>query len=191
MSTFKGKITSFHWCFQCSLVSRKTSLKTFFCNSICFIINHDFYVITLWMHDALFSIIFRRNKVNWYWLLSLPFFRFFKIIYNVFQKWFNFIKIFFDSWNFFFINIVFIFGIIIAWKIIYSYWFAIIFLRANNFSNSVYFGFGQSNYFVFYLISRFISICFFAIIFVCFKKTDQIIFNNIYSFFYWLIKIVN
>ena len=91
----------------------------------------------------------------------------------------------------FFINIVFIFGIIIAWKIIYSYWFVIMFLRANNFSNSIYFGFGQSNYFVFYLISRFISICFFAIIFVCFKKNDQIIFNNIYSFFYWLIKIVN
>ena len=30
---------------------------------ICFIINHEFYVITFWMHYTLFIIIYGRNKV--------------------------------------------------------------------------------------------------------------------------------
>ena len=52
-------ISTFHW-FQVKWI------KKFFYNFICFITNHDFYVITFWMHYTLSIIIFRRNKVICY-----------------------------------------------------------------------------------------------------------------------------
>ena len=48
--------------------------NVFFYNFIWFIINHDFYVITFWMHYMLFIIVFRRNKLiaidNWIFHVS-------------------------------------------------------------------------------------------------------------------------
>ena len=40
--------------FQIMLISIFNWIKKFFLNFICFVINHDFYVITFWMHYTLF-----------------------------------------------------------------------------------------------------------------------------------------
>ena len=73
----RHKITTSHWCFQYNLISFQKWFKKFFSNFICFIINHDFYIITLWMHFTLFINVIKRNKakVCWY-LVHLPACRF-------------------------------------------------------------------------------------------------------------------
>ena len=48
MNTIKYKITTSNWCFQSNLIPRKSWLKTFFYNFICFVINYYFYIITFW-----------------------------------------------------------------------------------------------------------------------------------------------
>ena len=48
INTIRDKIPTFHWCFQPNWISRKKWLKMFFDNLICFILNHDFYVIILY-----------------------------------------------------------------------------------------------------------------------------------------------
>ena len=58
-----------HLFFKPNLIPRKKWLKKLFYNLICFLTNHNFHVITLWMHYTLFINIFRRNKGNCYcWL---------------------------------------------------------------------------------------------------------------------------
>ena len=66
MNTIKNKITTSHWCFQSNLISVKKWFKKFFNNFFCVITNHEFYVITLWMHCTLFVSVIRRNKINYY-----------------------------------------------------------------------------------------------------------------------------
>ena len=48
------------WC----VLFKKEWFKKVFYNFICFIINHDFYVITFWMNYTLFIIIFGKNTIN-------------------------------------------------------------------------------------------------------------------------------
>ena len=100
----------------------KSSFIKFF-----FILKHDFYVITIWMHYTLFISVFRKAKVNYYcYFKNFPCIRFFEIIY-VFQVWFNYLKVFFDWYNFISITITFMFDIIVVMIITYSEWFVIIF----------------------------------------------------------------
>ena len=42
----------------------KEWFKRFFNNFVYFVINHDLFIITFWMHYTLFIIILRRNKIN-------------------------------------------------------------------------------------------------------------------------------
>ena len=53
MNTFKDKITALHWCFKSNLIPRKKWLKKLFWNFICMVINHDFFVIILWITHSL------------------------------------------------------------------------------------------------------------------------------------------
>ena len=62
----KYKITTSHRCFYPDLMSIKKWFKKLFDNFICFIITHDFYVVTLWMRYTLFIIVFWGHKVNCY-----------------------------------------------------------------------------------------------------------------------------
>ena len=52
--------------FQIILISIFKWIKKLFYNFICFVINHDFYVITFSVHYMFFIIIYRRNKVICY-----------------------------------------------------------------------------------------------------------------------------
>ena len=79
--------------------------------------------------------------------LNFP--RFFEIIYDVSQVWFHFIQVFFDLWGFVSIIITFIFDIIVAIKVTYSYWFVIIFLFKQLLHISNYSVLDCFNYFVF------------------------------------------
>ena len=63
-------ITTFHL-FQIILISIFEWFKKFFYNFICCITYHDLYVITLRMPYRLFILIFRRNKFNCYYFLTL------------------------------------------------------------------------------------------------------------------------
>ena len=51
---------------QIILICIFKGLKKLFYDFICFIINHNFYTITFWMHYMLFVIIYGRNKVICY-----------------------------------------------------------------------------------------------------------------------------
>ena len=51
-------INTSRWCFKSNLTSIKKWFKKSFNNFICFIINHDFYVITRWMRYTLFLSVF-------------------------------------------------------------------------------------------------------------------------------------
>ena len=68
MNKIEDKLTTFHW-FHIILTSIVKSIKKFFYNFICFIIHHDFYVISFWMHYTLFIISMVEIKlfaiVNW------------------------------------------------------------------------------------------------------------------------------
>ena len=79
----EDKLTTFNQ-FQIILISVFRRIKNFFYNFICFITNHDFYVVGFWMHDTLFIINLVRNKVVCYFLLNFSCVRFFEIIYAVF-----------------------------------------------------------------------------------------------------------
>ena len=79
----EDKLTTFNQ-FQIILISVFRRIKNFFYNFICFITNHDFYVVGFWMHDTLFTINLVRNKVVCYFLLNFSCVRFFEIIYAVF-----------------------------------------------------------------------------------------------------------
>ena len=72
-STIKDKTTTFHQFFQACLISRKTWLKKSLNNFICFIINHDFYVITLLMYYTLFIGVFKRNVPGFLRLFMVSF----------------------------------------------------------------------------------------------------------------------
>ena len=67
MHIIQGKLTTFHR-FQIILISTFKWIEKFY-NFICFIINHDFYIITFWTHCRLFLIIYGRKKLfaiaNW------------------------------------------------------------------------------------------------------------------------------
>ena len=91
----------------------KWMIKLFY-NFICFIINHNFYVMTFWIHYLLFIII---EEIR---LLVLEYVRFFEIIYNGFLIWTNFIKIFLNWYCFISITVSFIFNIIVTPNIAYS-----------------------------------------------------------------------
>ena len=82
----------------CNTINESNRRQThiFFYNFLCFIINHDFCVVTFWMHYTLFiRIIFKRNKINCYCWLNFPRVKFFEIIYDIFfQEWSNLVKIF-------------------------------------------------------------------------------------------------
>ena len=54
MYIIEKNLTTFHW-FQTILISNFNWIKKFFYNFICFIINHDFHVITFWIHYTLSS----------------------------------------------------------------------------------------------------------------------------------------
>ena len=56
INIIEDKTTTFHW-FQIILISIFKWTKKYFCNFICFIINHDFYVVTFRMHCKFFIII--------------------------------------------------------------------------------------------------------------------------------------
>ena len=81
--------------FLINLISIKQWYKKSFDDFICIIINHEPYVITLWMHYTLFISVFGRNEINCYYWLNFPCLIFLEIIY-VFQAWFNFMEIFSD-----------------------------------------------------------------------------------------------
>ena len=85
MSTIKYEIPTFHWYFQPNFITRNKWLKKFFYNPICFIINHDFYVITFWMHYTFSIVIFRRHKINCYLWLDFSGIIFFEIIMTYFK----------------------------------------------------------------------------------------------------------
>ena len=75
INIIEDKVMNFNGFFQIILISIKEQFKKFFYNFICFIINHDFYVITFWMHYTLFIIsIFEKIKliviVNWTFQVS-------------------------------------------------------------------------------------------------------------------------
>ena len=75
INIIEDKVMTFNGFFQIILISIKERFKKFFYNFICFIINHDFYVITFWMHYTLFIIsIFKKIKliviVNWTFQVS-------------------------------------------------------------------------------------------------------------------------
>ena len=72
-STIKDKTTIFHQLFQACLISRKKWLKKSLNNFICFIINHDFYVITLLMYYTLFIRVFKRNVPGFLRLFMVSF----------------------------------------------------------------------------------------------------------------------
>ena len=102
-------------------------IKKFFNNFICFITNHDFYVIPFCMHYMLFIIIiFRRKKKKLlYWIFHVPdFLRLFMVPFK-----YGVILLRYSSTNsiLFFITFAFVFDTIITPKIIYSFWFIIIF----------------------------------------------------------------
>ena len=129
MNTIKDKLAPFHWCFKPNLISKKKWFKrsSITYNFICFSINHDVYAITLWIHYTLFINVFSKNKVSCYCQLNFSRIKIFKIIYDVSQIWSNFIKIFFNWQCFISISVTFLFNIICAPKITYSYWLMIIF----------------------------------------------------------------
>ena len=79
----ENKLTTFNQ-FQIILISVFKWIKNFIYNFICFITNHDFYVIGLWMHYTFFIIKLVRNKVICYFLLDISCVRFFEIIHDVF-----------------------------------------------------------------------------------------------------------
>ena len=62
---------------------QKEVIKKFFCNFICFIINHNFYVVTFWMHYTVFIIIFKRHKLSKHINVETM------LIVNVHQRCFN------------------------------------------------------------------------------------------------------
>ena len=97
--------------------------EKFFYILVCFIINHDFYLITIWIRLRTLRI----YKVDCYYYLSFASIRFLKIIYDIFKIWGNFSKTFLNWQCFISIFIAFIFNIIFAPKITYSIWFIIIF----------------------------------------------------------------
>ena len=104
-------------------------LHKVFDNCICFIIRHDFYVISFQIHFIFFTKTFSRNKVNLYCLFVNLYFnilcaRFFQMIY-VFQVCFKLLVIlrlirFYFCHHYFHIQYV-------APKTIYSNLFVIIF----------------------------------------------------------------
>ena len=63
-------LTTFPWFFQPNLIPIKKWFKKFFNDFVNFIINHGFYVITIWMYYMLFISVLRTNKVNWIFYLS-------------------------------------------------------------------------------------------------------------------------
>ena len=69
INTIKDEIFTFHRCFQSNLISWKKLLKKLFYSLILFTINHQFYVMTSWMHWTFLIIILRRHKltaiINW------------------------------------------------------------------------------------------------------------------------------
>ena len=127
MKTIKNKITTFHWGLQPNFISFKKLSKRLFSNFICFIINNDFYVASLWMHYALFNSVFGRNKVNCYCYLNFPCVRYFEIIYDTFQVCLNPMKVFFDWKGFNVVAITLILNIVVDIGTIYFHWFVIIF----------------------------------------------------------------
>ena len=139
MNPIKYEINTFHSHFQPSLTSRKKCLKNLYYNFICSIMIHDFYVITLWMHFKSLGETKLIAIVNWIFHVS-DFSRFF-ISFK-----YGLILLRYSSINrlFIFITITFIFNIILAPKITYSYWFVIVFpllKKAANISNYVAFDF--------------------------------------------------
>ena len=64
INTIKDEIFTFHRCFQSNLISWKKLLKKLFYSLILFTINHQFYVMTSWMHWTFFIIILRRHKLT-------------------------------------------------------------------------------------------------------------------------------
>ena len=147
MNTIIYEITDFHWFFQSSLIFFNEWIKKFFNNFLCFIINHDFYVITFWMYYMFFiSIIFRRNII---FLLLLIEFSTCQISWDHLWYLLYFINIFFNWWCFS-IAFTFIFNMTVTQKITCSYWFItisfFILKKIPNISNYSFF-----NCFIFFL----------------------------------------
>ena len=147
--TIKYKLTTFHWFFQTILISFLEWSKKFLYKFICFIIKHDFYIITFWMHYTLFIIMFGRNKVNCYCLLNFKCIRFFETIMISFKYGLILLRYFLTD-SFFSITVIFVFNITISPKIINSYWFiklffCFMFKEISNISNYYVF-----NFFIFF-----------------------------------------
>ena len=66
LNIIKDKLTSFHW-LKIILISISKWIRKFFHNFTSSILNHNFCVITFWMHYMLFLIIYRRNKIICYY----------------------------------------------------------------------------------------------------------------------------
>ena len=85
LNTIKYEITIFHWSFQPNLISWNKWFKKFFYNFICLIINHDFYVVTVWIITRSSSLSLKERKliaiINWIFHAS-NFLRFFMISFN-------------------------------------------------------------------------------------------------------------
>ena len=77
LNWFKNKITSSQWCFLIEVIQK------FVNNFLCIFIRCTFYIVTHWVHYALFLNIFWRNKVNCNCYLNSPCIRNLKINYYI------------------------------------------------------------------------------------------------------------
>ena len=96
-----------------------------FYNFICFIINHDFYVITFWMHYALFIITYGRNKMIYYYQLNFQLADFLRLFMMSFKS--DFVKILLKWQCFISITVILDFNIIVTPKNYLFLWFIVIF----------------------------------------------------------------
>ena len=187
INAIKDKITNSHQFFQPNLISIKRWFRMFFSGFIYLISMLSWY---LWMHFMLFISVFRRNTVKCFCKLNFRYIRYFAIIYDIFQAWFNFVKVFFQG-----IREGFCLGILIAAiKYTCCYRFLMIFLfllrKVLYISHdSVLYWF---NYFVFHLFFQFLStsihivdMFWFDIILSCgcLKEIHNFLFKAAYRFF--------
>ena len=124
MNTIKYEITTSYWFFKSNFLFFNNWIKKFFSNFICSIINYDFYAINFWMHYALFIIIFRRNKVNWYFYCIFHVSDFLRLFIS-----FKYSQILlrYASTDGVFLSPLLLHSIFSTPKITYSYWLIIIF----------------------------------------------------------------
>ena len=138
----------------------------FFDNPICFILNHDFYVIILYdsflcYHSLCITCSSSLEEKKLIGIVNCT--RFFEFIYDVFQVWSDFMKVFLDLQDFISIIIAFIFNIIAAMKVTYSDWFVIIFFLSKKVLDMS--NYSVLDFFIFLFQSKKISYIFSYVVF--------------------------